>query len=122
MARNYIQPGAVFDYANDTGVAISSGDVVPMGSAIGVAIVDIAIGGAGSVQSEGVFSLPKGDTAIGQGDPLIWDASAGVFEKVGDVVAATGDISNTAVAFSAAAAGDATVQVKLTGAPGTVTA
>lgn len=121
MATNYIQPGAVFDYANDTGSAIESGDIVAMGSAIGVALVDIADGETGSVQSEGVFSAPKGSNAITQGMELIWDASASVFDDPAQVTPATGDISGTAIAFSAADAGDATVQVKLTGAPGSVT-
>ncbi len=121
MATNYIQPGAVFDYANDTGSDIESGDVVPVGAAIGVALVDIADGESGSVQTEGVFSAPKGSNAITQGMALIWDASENAFDDPAEVTAAAGDIEGNAIAFEAAEAGDSTVKVKLTGNPGDVT-
>ena len=68
MAKSYVQDGAVVDYAI-TGSAISSGDVVMIGSngdsVIGVALQDIAATtGVGSVGVEGVFDLPKADAAV----------------------------------------------------------
>ena len=44
MANNHIQPGKVLDYTNATGAAIASGAVVPVGTILGVALSDIAVG------------------------------------------------------------------------------
>lgn len=118
MANNYVQPGAVFNYENTSGSPVSSGDVVIAGSVIGVALNNIAAGATGSVQTEGVFVLPKNSSKADQGDELTWDVSAKKFGA--GITPASGDISGAAVAFSSADAGDSTVQVKLTGAPGTV--
>lgn len=100
---NYIQPGEIMKYSN-AGSAISAGDIVVIGERIGVAITDIAAtSGEGSVQMEGVFSLPKATgTAWSQGDQLFYDAGAGKLTKV-----ATGN-KPAGYAFEAAASGDTT--------------
>lgn len=121
MAKNYVQPGRVLDYVNNGSVAIASGQAVVVGAVIGVALAAIAVGATGSVQVEGVFTLPKKTgTAVGQGAALVFKATSKDF-TVG--APASGDVSGAAAfAFEAAAAGDAVLAVKLTGVPGTVTA
>ncbi len=78
MARNYVKPGDVTDYTNNTAAIISSSDPVAIGNQqMGIALVDIAIGATGSVAKEGIFLLAKntGD-AVTQGQKLWWDATA----------------------------------------------
>jgi len=121
MATNYMQDGKVIQWTNG-GSAVSSGDVVVIGGLIGVALVDIANGGTGSVQVDGVFNLPKVDAAvIAQGESLVYDVSASKFDDSA-ATPATGDVSGaSAVAFEAkGATTDATIAVRLTGVAGTV--
>ena len=119
MATNYVSDGGVILYSN-SGSAISSGDVVVVGEQIGVALVDIANGATGSVQIDGVFSLPKVSGAvIAQGESVIWDASAGAFDD-NAATPATGDVSGCCVAVEAAGDGVNTIAVKLNVGVGTV--
>jgi predicted RecA/RadA family phage recombinase len=122
MTTNHVQPGKVLDYTNNTGSAISSGDVVKVGQILGVALVDIAVGESGSVQIEGVFTVPKVTAAvIAQGESLTWDVSAGKFDD-NAATPATGDVTGAAaVAFEAAGNTATELDVKFTGVPGTVT-
>lgn len=121
MANNFVQPGRVLDYVNNGSAAIASGQPVVVGAVIGVALAAIPVGATGTVQVEGVFILPKKTgTAVGQGTALVFKAASKDF-TVG--ATAAGDVSGaSAFAFEAAAAGDTTVAVKLTGVPGTVAA
>jgi predicted RecA/RadA family phage recombinase len=72
--KNYIQTG---DTLTVTAPAdVSSGDLVVVGSIIGVAAYDAASGADVEVDTDGVFELPKVVTdVIGQGDKLYWDSS-----------------------------------------------
>lgn len=111
MATNYLQPGEVIDYT-PSGSPVSSGDVVVIGTRIGVALTDIAVGEPGSVQTEGVFRLPKTagvGEAIAQGVDVYWDGAV--------ITASDGAGANTPAGYVFAAAGDndATVAVKLIG-------
>lgn len=119
MANNYKSAGGVFQHT--AAAAISSGDVVRMGNILGVALVDLAIGETGSVATEGVFELPKVSAAvIAQGDSLTWDSSVGAFDDKA-ATPAVGDVTGAAaVAAEAKGAGTTTIEVKLTGVPGTV--
>lgn len=120
MAKTYVQPGNVLDWTNGTGAAVSSGDVVVVGQQIGVALVDIADGETGSLAMSGVFTCPKvAAAAIGQGEEIIWDASAAAFDDSA-AVPATGDVSRCCVAAKAAGNGATTVDVKLNVGVGTV--
>lgn len=121
MAKNYVQPGRVLDYVNNGSVAITSGQVVVVGAVIGVALAAIPVGATGSVQVEGVFTLPKKTgTAVTQGAALVFKAASQEF-TVG--ASAAGDVSGAAAfAFEAAEAGATSLAVKLTGVPGTVAA
>lgn len=121
MATNYIQEGDVIDWTNG-GSAKSSGDVVVIGSngdaLIGIALIDIAGSATGSVALEGVFEVPKVSAAvIAKGEYVMWDTSAGAFDD-NAAVAATGDVSDGAIAWEAAGNGVTTIKIKLIGKPG----
>jgi len=118
MKNMIFSEGEVIEYTN-AGAAIASGDVVVISGQIGIASVDIGTGETGSVRMEGVFECAKAANAINQGEKLLWDVSASVFDNSAAVPAA-GDISGCAVAWKAALAGDATVWVKINVGVGTI--
>jgi len=119
MATNFIQPGETMEIT--AGSAISSGDVVVVGSLVCVAATDIANGATGTVYTSGVFDLPKVDAAvIAQGEALTYDVSASKFDD-GSAVAATGDITGSCVAWEAlGATTGANIKVKINVGAGTV--
>lgn len=121
MATNYKQPGDVIQYT--AGADISSGDVVVIGSILGVALVDIANGSTGSVAIRGVFTVPKVDgAAIEQGDTLSYDISVDAFDD-NAATADAGDITGAAAfAWNDPADADTTMDVYFTGVPGTIEA
>ncbi len=57
MATNFIQKGDVIDYTPSS--AVESGDVVVIGSLVGVATTDIAASAEGAVAIEGVWEIPR---------------------------------------------------------------
>lgn len=118
--KNFIQDGKTIDYTNG-GSAISSGDVVVVGNLVCVALGDIANGETGVLATEGVYDLPKVDAAvIGQGESVIWDASAGAFDD-NAATPATGDVSGCCIAMEAlGATTSANIQVKINVGVGTV--
>ncbi|WP_026486690.1 DUF2190 family protein [Caldanaerobius polysaccharolyticus] len=70
----YIQKGEVIDFTNNTGADIAYGDVVPIGSRIGIAAETIANGATGSLNVTGVYELPADNTvAFNIGDEVYWD-------------------------------------------------
>ncbi len=103
--KNFIQNGEVYNHV--AAADISSGDVVVMGTVVGVAVTDIASDETGSVQAYGVFELPKVASALAQGAKVYWTGT--------NVTATASGNTEMGVAFAAAASGDATVQVKLAG-------
>lgn len=70
--RNFRQDGSRMRYT--AGADITSGDVVVVGSRIGIATADIANGAVGELAMEGVFELAKksADTFT-QGAVVYWD-------------------------------------------------
>lgn len=121
LTTTYKQPGNVIQYAPAADVA--AGSLVKMGNTLGVALVDLKTGVAGSVAIEGVHVLPKVSGAvIKAGESLTWDVSAGAFDD-NAATPASGDVTGAAaMAFEDAGNGVTTLRVKLTGVPGTVTA
>lgn len=118
MATNKHSEGATIRYTN-AGADISSGDVVVVNNMICIAAKDIATGETGTLFAEGAYTVPKSaGNAINQGEKVIYDVSASAFVYSG-ATAATGDVSDAAVAWEDAAAGATSVVVKLCG-PGTV--
>ena len=75
--KNKIQEGNIMAWANGTGAAVSSGDVVYVGGRPYIACTDIANGATGSLDSQGVFELAKtAGAAWLQGQDVYWDESA----------------------------------------------
>lgn len=109
----YWQKGQTIDYTNpSTETAISAGDVISLGTRVGVAGTDIPAGAAGSVATEGVFIFPHSASGaeIALGATVYWDKENGV------ITPTSGD--NTVPAgwcIEACAASAATVKVKLLG-------
>jgi predicted RecA/RadA family phage recombinase len=109
MAKNYSYPGKSVDYKNTGESAIHSGNVVVMGTLVGVAHTDINPGKVGAVAVTEVWKLPKADgTAFALGDAAFLDTA----NKVVAAAAAEGVIAAGTV-FADAAAGAAVVLVKL---------
>ena len=101
---SYVQKGDLLDYTPAADVA--AGDVVVIGSLVGVAPRPIASGAMGSLAIDGVFSMPCATGATGaQGSAINWYATSGVAHEATGVAA-----GKLAVARAAA---DTSVQVIL---------
>lgn len=105
--RNFVQPGDQLSVAAPYAVATGGGLLV--GSLFGVAKGPAANGATVVIMTEGVFDLPKATGAVTQGAKLYWDNT--------NKVVTTTATSNTliGVATQAAASGDATARVLVTG-------
>ncbi len=79
---NMIQDGDSIEYSN-SGSAIASGDVVPMGDRCGVALTAIAAtSGKGTVNLCGVYEIAKDDDeSFAIGDQLFFDANDSTITK-----------------------------------------
>lgn len=108
MKAIYVQQGAALDYTPVEDV--KNGDVVSLGTRIGVAAGDIPAGGTGTVHVEGVYKLAKASgEALAMGAAVCYDAAA-------DAITATAAGNVTAgYATAPASANDGTVLVKLLG-------
>ena len=87
-----------------------AGQVVSLGTRIGVAAEDIPANQPGHIHVTGVYAMPKADgEAIAQGTAVCYDAAAGVITAEAE--------GNTPTGYAAAdaAASDAAVLVKLPG-------
>jgi predicted RecA/RadA family phage recombinase len=103
-----VQSGEYLDYT--AGSAIAAGDVVVIGSLVGVAPRPIANGDVGVVAVEGVYSVPKHSTGansetITAGAEVKWYATSGVATTVTGV--------KMGYAVAQAVTGASTVNVKL---------
>ncbi len=73
--KNYLQEGDVITLAAPADVA--SGDVVAVGSLVGIAVTDAASGENVAIACSGVFSVPVASADdVTVGAPLYWDGSA----------------------------------------------
>lgn len=114
MAKNFIQEGRIIPFTASGNVV--SGQVVVVGSLVGVSMADVANGEAGQVAVEGVFDVPAATAEITVGAPVYWDADGNpVGGTAGSGAATATDTDNTlmghAIATKAATLG--TVRVKL---------
>jgi predicted RecA/RadA family phage recombinase len=101
---SYVQKGDVLDYT--PAAAVAAGDVVVIGSLVGVAPVAIAANAMGSLAIDGVWSMPCATGATGaQGSAISWYAVSGVAH------ASTGTAAGKLA--KARAAGDTSVHVVL---------
>jgi predicted RecA/RadA family phage recombinase len=103
-----VQDGKYLDYT--AGSTIAVGDVVVIGSLVGVAPRPIANGETGVVAVEGVYSVPKHSSGansetITAGAQVKWYATSGVATTVTGV--------NMGYAVAQAVTGASTVSVKL---------
>lgn len=74
---SYVQKGDVVDYTPAS--AVAAGDVVVIGSLVGVAPRAIAANALGSLAIEGVWEMPCATGATGaQGSAINWYATSGV--------------------------------------------
>lgn len=77
MVAEYWQRGESVDYTNAGASVIRYGDVVPLGTRIGVAGCDVPVGATGSLHVAGVFILPKtAGTAMTVGEEVFWDETS----------------------------------------------
>lgn len=112
MTTKYVQPGRVLDYANG-GTARASGDVLVVGTLVGVCLASIAANATGSVQIAGVFTLAKLSTDTpAQGALVYWDATNSRITTTSSGNTLAGK------AFVASASGETTCQVLLNGMHG----
>lgn len=116
----YQQRGEVIEVPA-AAAAVVTGQVVAIGAVLAVANHGAAVGESYNAVRVGVFQAPKATgAAFAQGEPVMWDASAGKFAAVS--AGAVGDITGAAVAFEAAAADATSFAVLLPGAVGVVKA
>lgn len=113
--KNFVQKGETLTVAAPG--AVTSGQLVVVGSIVGVAATSQASGEDVEVDTEGVFTLPKVATdVVAAGDKLYWDAGAAKLTKT----AGTGSKPLVGVATKAAGNGVTEVpcRLMLTGATG----
>lgn len=101
----YVHDGMTIDHTPSG--AVAAGDVIVVGSIVGVAPRAIAANALGAIQVEGVFDFPKGSGEITAGAAVYWDADPGEITTT-----ASGHVfCGHAIATAASAA--TTVRVKL---------
>lgn len=104
--KNFVQPGVNLTIPAPADVA--SGDVVIVGSILGIAAETVLSGGDVDVVTEGVFTLPKVSAlAISIGDVLYFDAATKLVNKT-----SSGNMK-IGIAVTAAANPSGFVNVKL---------
>jgi predicted RecA/RadA family phage recombinase len=89
---------------------VSSGELVFVGAAFGVAAETAASGEPVDLWTEGIFTLPKAAEVIAAGTAVYWNATAK------NVTTTAGSNTKIGVATVAASADDGTVAVRLNGA------
>ena len=107
MKARYVQRGESIDYTPETDVA--AGDIIKVGSLVGVAKLDIKAGELGALAVVGVYEIATGGAAVAMGGVVSVDPATG---KVADAGAsAAGKFGHAA---TAATASDATANSRLT--------
>ena len=94
--KNFIQPGKVIDAIAPSG-GVVSGLVYVLGSLIGVAAVTVAQGEAFTMDTEGVFLLPKTSAQA-------WTVGAKIYWDGTNKVATTTSSGNTLIGIAVEAA------------------
>lgn len=107
--KNFKQSGHVISHTPAADIA--SGDVVVIGSLVGIATGDITSGKEGEVALTGVYEVAKeAALAVAQGDTVYWDDAADEADK-------TNTNTEMGTAVAAAAGADTTVLVLLKQGP-----
>lgn len=82
MAQIHVQEGKVMTWTNGTGSAVVAGEVVVVGTLVGVALGDIAAAAEGELAIAEVWTLPKeAPLVISQGDLVYWDDTNNNIDK-----------------------------------------
>ena len=113
MAKaTYWQRGETIDYKNATEATIPANTVISLGTRIGVAGTDIAVGEVGSLHVVGVFAFDKTESEkITAGEGVYFDAETGKITKTGEGKVPAG------YAVAEAAEADTTVLVQISDPP-----
>ena len=106
MKARYIQRGDSIDYTSTSDIA--AGDIIKVGSLVGVAKLDIKAGELGALALVGVYELEGNGTAVEAGTVVSVDPTTGKVCAEG----ATGAVK-FGHAVQSAAATDATVLIRL---------
>jgi predicted RecA/RadA family phage recombinase len=112
----FIQEGGSIDYTPSS--AVVAGQVVVLGSMIGVAKTPIAANALGALGVKGIFDVVKANEQQAQGAALYWDADGNPYGgTAGTGCATTTSSGNTFIGFAQALAGatDETVRVLWSG-------
>lgn len=104
MTTKYVMSGDVIDYV--AGSAVTSGQVLLIGTRIGVALAAIASGATGAVRMLGIFTIAKLSTdVVAAGALLYWDNANSRL-----TVTSAG---NTLAGYATAAAGNGVTTVEI---------
>lgn len=115
MTAKYWQKGEVLDYK--ASAAVKNGEVVSLGTRIGVAGEDIAAGETGHLHVVGVFEMEKAAGDVTMGDALYYSATDKKITTVASTDESPSKVNNIPAGYAAApaASADETVLVKLLG-------
>lgn len=104
MTTKYVMSGDVIDYV--AGSAITSGQVLLIGTRIGVALAAIASGATGAVRMLGIFTIAKLSTdVVAVGALLYWDNTNSRLTTTAS--------GNTLAGYATAAAGNGVTTVEI---------
>ncbi len=103
MAK-FIQNGNIIDYTNSGASKINYGDIVTLGTRVGIACEDIAVGAIGGVSLTGVYEVPAITTeAFVAGDDLYLDATGKATKTKGSLTVKIGMATDAKVTAGASA-------------------
>jgi predicted RecA/RadA family phage recombinase len=114
MAKNYVQEGKVIPFT--AAADIASGQVVVVGTLVGVSMTDVTAGAIGQLAITGVWDISAATAEIEQWAPVYWDADGNPVGGIAGTGAATAtSSSNTPIGIAVAgkAAAGGTVRVLL---------
>ena len=121
MSVRFVAEGnRVIDYTPSSNV--TGGDVVVLTNTLGIAKLDIPAGKLGALAIGGLFEFPKANVEIADDAAVYWDADGNpVSGTAGTGAVNTTSAGNTFAGYAVggAAATDATVRVRVPGAPTT---
>lgn len=108
MAKaTYWQVGGKIDYTNAGNMKIEHGDIVPIGTRITVAGMDIPAGEKGTLVTEGIFGVPKAAVEVTLGATLYFDKTNG------NVTTTATDNIPAGWAVEPAGASDESIKIKI---------
>lgn len=104
MTTKYVMSGTVIDYVASS--PVTSGQVLLIGTRIGVALTAIASGATGAVQVLGIFTIAKLSTdVVAAGALLYWDNTNSRLTTTAS--------GNTLAGYATAAAGNGVTTVEI---------